>query len=66
MVGEMSGQGNVLVGKPLVGGASFGEVASREIVQSAKCPSGKRQLGICPWGSVSRRTVLSGNCPTII
>ena len=62
MVTEMSGRGNVLVGKFSVGEA-FGEVSSRGIVHFGKCPSGKFQSGICPWGSVGRRNVQLGKGP---
>ena len=68
MVTEMSGRGNVLVGKCSVGEVSVGEVPGRRIVRSGKCPLekyplGKRQSGICPQGSLSRGNVQSGKCP---
>ena len=68
VVREMSGRGNVLVGKCPVGEVSFREVSGRGMVrsgkcQSGKCPSGKCQSGNCPRGSVSRGTVQSENYP---
>ena len=57
MVGEMFGQGNVLVGKCPVGEASAGEVSSRGIVWSGKCPSGK-----CLFAEVTVRDLSSGKC----
>ena len=62
-VGEMFGQGNVLVGK-----CSIREVSSWGIVSLGKCPSGKClsgkcQSGICPRGSFSRGNVHPGKCP---
>ena len=68
MVTEMSGRGNVLMGKCSVGEVSVGEVSGRGIIRSQKCPSekcpsGKCQSGICPRGSVSRGNVQSEKCP---
>ena len=65
MVGEMSGRGNVLVGKCPVGEASVGELSRRGIVRSGKCPSGKRPSGKCQSAICPRGTVQLGNCPTI-
>ena len=63
MVVEMSGQGNVLVGKCLVGEASVREVSSRGIVRSGECPSGKCPWGKCHSGKCSSGKCQSGNCP---
>ena len=45
MVTEMSGRGNVLVGKCSVEEVSVGEVSDRGNVHSGKGPSGKRLSG---------------------
>ena len=65
--GGMSSQESVLQGSTQsgncpfeemsVGKVTFGEVPGWEIVHLKKCPSGKRQSGICPRESVSRGTV---------
>ena len=59
----MSGQGIVLVGKFLVWEVSVGEMSSRGIVRSGKCPSGKCPLRKCQSGICPRGNVQSGTCP---